>query len=135
MTTYEMFVESLNHDLGFPIPIENFKRYYAFEKQIASYKKVCDYLEEIYLNKDYNMNLHYERELSTVRRILHNIYMTLLKNCFIQKIFKVIFCKQMKNFDQEEFKYNLKMSKNNYASRREINFIKQRIKECLERNS
>lgn len=134
VSSYDMFVESLDINVEFPIPIKNFEEFYAVDEEKASYIKVCDYLEEIYLNSDYDMNIQYESEISNMRRLLHNFFMLLLKNHVLQKIFKVILRSHMRDFDEEEFKYNLKMSKNNYASRKEIFLIKNRIKKCLEKS-
>lgn len=132
LTSYEEFCRSLEVDNGFPILTECFQRYYYTDKNIPAYVKVCDFLEDIYSNDKYKIEVEYEKPLSLIRRIRYNVYVNLIRCKKIRKIIHFLFQKKKEEFNEEEFLYSVKMSKANHTSDREIIRIKNKIRRCLE---
>ena len=132
LKTYEQFEAVLLGEKECSIPIENIKRLCYINTSEPAYIRACNYLEEIYHNEIYNMNLVYEEDWSLVHRIKYNICGLVKKRKIILKILRKLFPKKFSDSRFNGCLYNLKMYKNNYATRGEIKRLKIKIKNCIK---
>jgi len=139
ITTKEEFIESyLEDNTKFPLDEKQINYYYNFSNEY-SYKIICDKLEEVLKNDDYKVNfskiLMPQRKLDWLRfvkRSLMAMFNRIFTNSLIVKLLAKLSKKISTKLDNQKF--IKKMIKNNYASKKEIQKIQNKIAGIIENN-
>lgn len=133
ITEYDDFKNTLDCDMPFPIEETAFDKNYSIDKQYPTYKRICDWLEKIYENNEYNMNCVHEVR-TTKSLIKYNVYMLLtrmfIRNNITRKLWRRIY--PTSKLDLESYLYYKKLYINNHSTKKEINKILLRIRNTLD---
>lgn len=136
ITHYDDFLSSLNRKQKFPICEEQMEKFIRVDKKRPAYIIVADFLERVYKEDEYKIELAHEAPTKFLERVRKNIYAyiyyTLLKHKALHSLLKKILKKNNIDDLYQEYLYNSKMRKNNHMKKTEILRIKQKIRTVLE---